>query len=479
MNKKQLIHLKELYMKYVYPVSAMYATIFFVVFYLCNYMNYGLDWWMTGTKTLRQIAFYCCILTVVGILVSKKCLEMKLLLGYFCWIVISRVALGDLILHQVRNGNWMAVSSCWGLMLCAFLGSSIYFTQKQRRLFVSILTIILVGMLSVWAVIAIPTAIGGKPLVGQHNIFLGAEYTTPPLVYISFFRMHRNISATFFVCTLGLSFYQSVMTKKLFWKIITAIFLPLSFIAVALQHSRSNYLTYAVVVSLVAMLLVGGRIRIESTLIKAVVCLVLTGACVVAVYAGFHLCNEGVLRLSTEVQSNVETPAGEEPNLPQGQNASAQLTRISDSRDTLKDSATLNHRSGVWKAALKTLKENPKILFLGQPEETMMDLVNEKIDSPVNHMHNLFFQQLMFVGLPGLILILGFLGALGKRVVDCFRNQRKKEMFVLPVTLAGLMVYGVFEPLLFPMNALASTMFMIQAGLLIADCKSVETAQEN
>ncbi len=498
--------LKDFYNNYVFAVAAIFATSFYLIFYLCNYMNYRNEWWRTGTVPIRQAAFYCCILALFRIIFSKKNIEMKLLYVYALWIVASRIALNDLIFLQVHEGNWMSVSSCWGIILCVFFGSGIYINDKVKNIFIKCIVTFLVVMLGIWALIALTTALVGQPLLETDNIYIETENSVPPLVFISFFGLHRNVSATFFTCAMGLALYQAFASKKDVWKVMALVFVPLSYVAVELQHSRSNYLTFSIVIALIAMIVIREKITDKSKIKQALICTLATLVCIVGIYASFSVTNKGIVQLS-HVVHNVSKKIYKTSNNSSSkkrhivkkrslkyvykyksnlrgkvkirrediedveQSEEITVKEISDKRSTIKDSFTLTGRSAIWKATIDVLKENPKILIFGQPELKIMDKVNEKLPNPMSHTHNFLLQQLVFLGLPGLLIIVAFLFSLCRKIVLCFlfkERQKAKALNVLSALLLGLIVYGIFEPIFHQRIPFTSTLFFLMAGLFIA-----------
>lgn len=66
-------------------------------------------------------------------------------------------------------------------------------------------------------------------------------------------------------------------------------------------------------------------------------------------------------------------------------------------------------RVEVWRAVFQVLQEKPKILLVGSSKLGTMYRVNEILNYPYGHCHNMILQILMESGIPGLLLVLGFL----------------------------------------------------------------------
>ena len=66
-------------------------------------------------------------------------------------------------------------------------------------------------------------------------------------------------------------------------------------------------------------------------------------------------------------------------------------------------------RVKVWRTVFQVLREKPKILLVGSSKLGTMYRVNEILNWPYGHCHNMILQILMESGIPGLLLVLGFL----------------------------------------------------------------------
>ena len=143
--------------------------------------------------------------------------------------------------------------------------------------------------------------------------------------------------------------------------------------------------------------------------------------------------------------------------------------QVTDNRNTLRDAKTLTGRVVIWKGLLRCIKEEPRIGLLGQREKTMMKTVRKCTCPTVAHLHNILFQQLGLAGFPGMLLYILWLLSMARDMIICFffflyRESRAPK--VLCAVLLGLLVYGVFEPLMSFKQLVSSMMFCLMAGLL-------------
>ena len=307
--------------------------------------------------------------------------------------------------------------------------------------------------------------------------------------------------------------YHCGKTNAFRWKGLTFLFLPLAFCAIAIQHSRSNYLAFAL---LLGLILVGSFTQLKrwprglAGNAAAICTLVLS---VTVVFMSMGAVSDGMSALSQAKQETppAETRAGGEPdaeieapavfsgsgNTPGDSPAPAvfsgsgntpgdspALTGLSDTRNTIADSLTLTGRTEIWMAGLLTIRENPSIALTGQPVESIMTRVNQILESittrgdqivdhPYTHMHNALMQQLMMSGVPGMVINCLFILSLLKKIVldVCYRRKKKGVMQPLAALLLALLVYGMFEPLLYKGVAVSSLLFCLSAGLLDAELR--------
>ena len=331
-------------------------------------------------------------------------------------------------------------------------------------------------ILALWALVGIGTALAGRPVAGMEGIGLATERAEDPLVYISFFGVHRNLTAACFVCAAGLLLYQCRRGSSRLWRALTAAYLPLAFCAVALQHSRSNYLALAVLMGLSLSYALGRLRRWPGGAAGRAAALGVLAVSVLVIYMGMGAVSDGMMALSRSLRENAPAPvaAAQEPADAavgaEGSGKAADVMEIVDPRSTIEDLGTLSGRLTIWRAALQSLGEKPSIALIGQPEKTMMDRTNEINGTSHVHMHNILVQQLMLAGIPGLLLYCLFLGMVLKKLLPAlFRyGGDSGARQAIAALLAALLIYGVFEPLLCSRTAAASLLFCLCAGRLEA-----------
>ena len=518
MEQKQSFLSSRLWRERILPGAAFFAILYEFTFFLVQPMLPKAIF--QSFAATRPAAFVCEGLLLLGVLLSREKNRSFLLLNA-CWLLITRCFLSDL-------GASAQISIQLTILFVCFFHCFAFLGKKQRDLLYALITLELTGLLTLWALFGIVTAITGRP-TAYNGISFSIETTEPLLVFISFFGIHRNLAATYYVCAAAMLLYHCGKTNAFRWKGLTFLFLPLAFCAIAIQHSRSNYLAFAL---LLGLILVGSFTQLKrwprglAGNAAAICALVLS---VTVVFMSMGAASDGMSALSQAKQETppAETRAGEEPdaeieapavfsgsgNTPGDSPATAELsgsgntpgdspapaefsgsgntpgnspalTGLSDTRNTIADSLTLTGRTEIWMAGLLTIRENPSIALTGQPVESIMTRVNQILESittrgdqivdhPYTHMHNALMQQLMMSGVPGMVICCLFILSLLKKIVldVCYRRKKKGVMQPLAALLLALLVYGMFEPLLYKGVAVSSLLFCLSAGLLDAELR--------
>lgn len=482
MEHKQGFFSSRLWKERILPGAAFFAILYEFTFYLVQPMLP--EALFRPFTAVRPAAYVCEGLLLLGFVLSRGRKRSFLLLNV-CWLLLTRCFLGDL-------GSTALFSIQWAIVLVCFFHCFECLNKKQRDLLYTLITLELTCLLGLWALLGIATAITGHPIAGLKSICFSAEYegTEPTLVFISFFGIHRNLSATYFVCATGMLLYHCRKTNTSFWKGLTLLFLPLAYCAIAIQHSRSNYLAFAVLLGLILVNSLAQLRRWPRGLAgnAAAICTLVLSVALVFVSMGTVSNGISALSQTMEETPSAETHAGGE--LDTESEAPVELSdsagaytggelnaenevpaEIFDSRNTLEHSWTLTGRTEIWKTGLLTIWENPSIALIGLPVESIMTRVVQIIDRPytLTHMHNALMQQLMMSGIPGMVIYCLFFLSLLKKIALDVRHSWKKRGVMQPLEalLLVLLVYSMFEPLLYKSVRISSLLFCLSAGLLV------------
>ena len=464
-GSSRLSPLKRAYTGMIFPGAAFVSALFFTGYYLAGLMVS--EEALERIRVLYMLAAACHIIMLPGILLGKRQFGQIMLAANLCWIILSRWLLKDHIFV-------IESASHWALVFCCFYACGWLLEPKKRELLVKLVTAEVLAVLFVWAAVGLVTALVGHSLPGFERICLKGEYVNNSLVSLSFYDTHRNKTAAFFLCGAGLCLYQCVKNRGFFWKLCALLFLPLAYCIVALQHSRSNYLAFAVMLALTVISLLWDTLRWTDRPVGVIGEILAAGICAVLIYASFGLCSSGLSRLSQRIQTAEARPTAAVEMTEEAAEATADSQesaplQVTDNRNTLRDAKTLTGRVVIWKGLLRCIKEEPRIGLLGQREKTMMKTVRKYTFPTVAHLHNILFQQLGLAGFPGMLLYILWLLSMARDMIICFfirKDRESRAPKVLCAVLLGLLVYGVFEPLMSFKQLVSSMMFCLMAGLL-------------
>ena len=144
-------------------------------------------------------------------------------------------------------------------------------------------------------------------------------------------------------------------------------------------------------------------------------------------------------------QSVQQTQSAEESG--QAQEQVQQPQQINAQRSFLQDMFSFNGRTAIWKAAVKGLAENPKIMVCGT--DNVAEVLAPNMTFNALHTHNPFLEVIYVLGIPGLVLallitVLAFRGAF----IILWRNT---DLWKSAVVLSVLCLFGcgLLEPYLF------------------------------
>ena len=459
MEHKQRFLSPRLWRERILPGAAFFVILYEFTFFLVRPMLPQALFRVFAAA--RPAALVCEGLLLLGVALSRGRKRLFLLLNV-CWMLLTRCFLGDL-----DSSARLCIQ--WAILIACFFHCFAFLSKKQRDLLYTLITLELTCLLSLWALLGIATAITGHPAAGIKSICFSAEYegTEPTIVFISFFGIHRNLCATYFVCAAGMLLYHCRKTNAAFWKGLTLLFLLLAYCAIAIQHSRSNYLAFAL---LLGLILVNACTRLRKWprgLAGNAAAICVLALSMTLVFMSMGAVSNGISALPQAAQ---ETGADEE--LSAESEAPVAPAELSDSRNTRVDFWTLAGRTEIWSAGLQTIRENPSIALTGLPVDSIMTRVNQIVGRPytLNHMHNTLMQQLMMSGVPGMVFYCLFFISLLKKIIPdvCLRRKKKGIMLPLEALLLVLLVYGMFEPLLYKSVSISSLLFCLSAGLLDA-----------
>lgn len=448
-----------------------------------------------------------------------------LLAVYWIWLMVARLLVGGLS-DALPNEITQAGALCAVFYLTRSLDA-----QGRGRLsgwFCGVLFPVL-AVLSVLGFLVVLNLVP-KIRIGDEYIFIALEpQSTGMLRSLSYFNLHRNASASWFMIALWLAVAQFLRTPKKWLRALLALFAAMMYMTMAMQHCRSIYVSFSVGVGLLTFLLTKDRLPIQKKAVKTLCILLLAAATTLVSYKGFGLCNTVAAQLArpatqetleaaqpaeeapqtaalpeetapaeteaetaeeapakteaetaaeaateapaeteaeTTAEATTEAPAEIPPETPTEEPAAE--VGVADNRNFFRDLLTFTSRTEIWAACLRVVLRRKKFLLLGQPLDmiTMNMLYYGDMDRVVGHTHNALLQVLALSGIIGLILMLAFLFLQLRSALRIYRGKQPLFQKIYPILLATLLIYSIGEPL-FDVQ-FTSLAFMLISGMLEA-----------
>ena len=432
-----------------------------------------------------------------------------LLAVYWIWLMIARLLVGGLS-DALPNEITQAGALCAVFYLTRSLDA-----RGRGRLsgwFCGVLFPVL-AVLSVLGFLVVLNLVP-KIRIGDEYIFIALEpQSTGMLRSLSYFNLHRNASASWFMIALWLAVAQFLRTPKKWLRVLLTLFAAMMYMTMAMQHCRSIYVSFSVGVGLLTLLLTKNRLPIQKKAVKTLCILLLAAATTFVSYKGFGLCNTVAAQLArpaaqetleaaqpaeeapqapvlpeetapaeteAETPAEVATPTETEAETTAATEVPAEIPAetpteepeaevgVADNRNFFRDLLTFTSRTEIWAACLRVVLRRKKFLLLGQPLDmiTMNMLYYGDMDRVVGHTHNALLQVLALSGIIGLILMLAFLFLQFRSALRIYRGKQPLFQKIYPILLATLLIYSIGEPL-FDVS-FTSLAFMLISGMLEA-----------
>ena len=432
-----------------------------------------------------------------------------LLAVYWIWLMIARLLVGGLS-DALPNEITQAGALCAVFYLTRSLDA-----RGRGRLsgwFCGVLFPVL-AVLSVLGFLVVLNLVP-KIRIGDEYIFIALEpQSTGMLRSLSYFNLHRNASASWFMIALWLAVAQFLRTPKKWLRVLLTLFAAMMYMTMAMQHCRSIYVSFSIGVGLLTLLLAKDRLPIQKKAVKTLCILLLAAATTLVSYKGFGLCNTVAAQLArpaaqetleaaqpaeeapqapvlpeetapaeteAETPAEVATPTETEAETTAATEVPAEIPAetpteepeaevgVADNRNFFRDLLTFTSRTEIWAACLRVVLRRKKFLLLGQPLDmiTMNMLYYGDMDRVVGHTHNALLQVLALSGIIGLILMLAFLFLQFRSALRIYRGKQPLFQKIYPILLATLLIYSIGEPL-FDVS-FTSLAFMLISGMLEA-----------
>lgn len=418
-----------------------------------------------GWVLLTQITTVVLAVMYLMLRRQKTIAEEKILGLWLLWTILSRLILGDLAVGIRGSVLWLTR----GLFVFA-LGSVL--DEQGRKTLLKWVTALIGGILFFWSacgLMVVLTDYDYLPLVHK-NISMFLEVKNGFHVrHLSFYNLHRNGTAPWFMIGLWLMVYQWMACEKKLWRIPIGISAAMFYLIVVLQHCRSIYVATAGGAAMLALLVLMPEKGQKNALRRWAAACLAAVVCLGIVYKSFSVCDSAVTRVSQTTSRIYAQLRGWEQKEQETKEEKEETT--GDSRDLVHDLKTMTGRKSIWRGIYRTRKAEPMLLVTGQQEKEILPYLVKYGDLHYEtaHTHNMFMEALTQTGVAGLLLCLAFTVLTVLRMVRMFFRRENRVLCALTVPLAGLLVYGMLEPMLSVNAAFASLCFALMSGVLAGE----------
>ena len=453
-----------------FSLAAVAIMLFFMLGRMNHYLLQSLyesNYYHLGIPALVAVYF-----AVRGF---KDGTEMKILMLYVGWAVLSRILTGDRFLTV--EGDYLIDLST---MILLFAPGVLLHGRQRDRVFHLAAGIIVLFYLFM-ACICIYTA-ATRTFLENPIDFRGIGY--PPfdsenrLYFLSY---HWNETACQFVTAFGLCLVLFFRTRSKPLRIGLIIAAILNYVVVGLTVSRNGQTCVCLELGLLFGALAVRRLKQHALWKRVSVFLAVCALCTVLFYQLFEPARYG-LWLVYQNREATEAAAGENAEgadaselaykvgLTAAENESSDkdVTYAADSRGYLESG-----RKEIYWSAFKSLQMEPKRLLIGSGYYHVMDISHTLIQEQAKHFHNTFLQVVNEFGLPGLALVIWFFLRILKRsfclIFDCGEDVSAGEQMMILLPLS-LMFFFMLEVGIFKIVDMANfnfTFFYFICGMLV------------
>lgn len=374
-----------------------------------------------------------------------------LTIGLFAWLLFSCLVNGDAYLEY--NHTFLL-----GVLIC-FVGCYVAIPtldpQKREHGF-AVLAYVYVGLMLIIAILSIYAAITGVQI---RTPFSDASIRiTSNRLFV--FNFHPNEIGCAFSIAIFLLFYLVTALKNFTGRACGVLACIVLYICIALTVSRTAMIITAVGCGLFAFFCVYHVVSQKKYRGGFL-------AGTLALAATFVICYFG-LTLSIQLVGMAAETINVDISSEQSAIKNTAVVHLYDDRKEYKDIGTFNMRTDIWKAGLTYLKENPRALLFGTPDN-VVSRIPSTIGRPEFHMHNAFLEMLLLGGIPGFSLFAGFIYVLCRSAIRLvFAKEtplRGRYLATLPVLLMLNWTMEIYP--LFSGNVM-DMMYFVLASMVIS-----------
>ena len=272
-----------------------------------------------------------------------------------------------------------------------------------------------------------------------------------------FFQYHPNEAASAMTIGAMLLLYLALHSRNWLLKGLQVLGALLLGVIIALTGSRTSMILFALGFGAFAFWLVWSRPMRRVRWARWPVSLAVFGIVALLGYQGIAQSIGVVASLTLKIEAAAnpveasEAAASAEIETGAPHAAQTEVVHMYAARQQFQDLGTLNMRLEIWQTGIDYLKEHPKALLFGVPDN-VISRIPASAGRPESHMHNAYLEMLLMGGIPGILLYLGYLAFVLRA---CWQLAFRKEstvahrlLAVIPVLIAvnGLTeIYPLFS----------------------------------
>ena len=296
---------------------------------------------------------------------------------------------------------------------------------------------------------------------------------------------HPNVLACIFMVGIGFALYFLFQAERRWEKAAFALLSVIQFIGMALTSSRTTILLTCALLggTIFFMIWKGGWKRFLAGVAAAlmvIAVLFLASRTLFDMHTQVQI-NKLMQQAVTQEETEVQVENQNSPNLIVDSSGQVQLAGASEQHSLLEDLLTLNNRTLIWDAAFQAVRDNPSIRKWGT-EYVSMEISYRNI-ATVGHAHNSWFQTMMSLGIPGLLIALVYTAiALFRCVPLLWHRNVELHKKVAALLVLCIMAAGFLEPYLFICDIttlFVNFMFFFLTGYLDCWCRELPGKQRN
>lgn len=291
---------------------------------------------------------------------------------------------------------------------------------------------------------------------------------------------HPNVLACIFMIGIGFALYFLFQAERKWEKAAFALLSAIQFIGMALTSSRTTILLTCALLGATVFFMIwkGGWKRFLAGVAAALLVIATLFLLSRTLFDMHTQAQITKLIQQTEIQGESDSSHGLIIDESTGE---VRLPGASQQHSLREDIWTLNNRTYIWKAAIQAVRDNPAIRLWGT-EYVSMEISYRNI-AQVGHAHNSWFQTMMYLGIPGLLVALVYTAiALFRCVPLLWHRSVDLPKKVVALLVLCIMAAGFLEPYLFICDIttlFVNFMFFFLTGYLDCWCRELPGKQRN